>query len=94
VCRQVERILGPPKFDDDIATRTGIPGVAMGMAFTMFGGDVLFIEASKHAGNGAIHITGNLGDVSANCSWRACDTYLPPPTHLVGAAEASSTRGG
>ena len=65
----MERILGPPKFDDDLSTRTGIPGVAMGLAFTAFGGDVLFIEASKYAGNGAVHITGNLGDVmKESCS--------------------------
>ena len=59
----VERILGPAKFDDDLTARTGVPGVVMGLAWTMFGGDVLFIEATKYAGAGRVIVTGNLGDV-------------------------------
>lgn len=34
----IERILGPPKFDNDVALRTGMPGVALGLAYTSFGG--------------------------------------------------------
>ena len=64
----VERILGPAKFDDEIAARTGIPGVALGLAWTMAGGDVLFIEATKYAGSGQVKVTGNLGQVmSESC---------------------------
>ena len=43
--------------------RTGFPGIATGLAWTQVGGDVLFIEATKYAGNGRIHVTGNLGEV-------------------------------
>jgi ATP-dependent Lon protease len=59
----VERILGPPKFDDELSARTGFPGIATGLAWTQVGGDVLFIEATKYAGRGSVHVTGNLGEV-------------------------------
>ena len=75
----VERILGPAKFDDEIAARTGIPGVALGLAWTMAGGDVLFIEATKYAGSGQVKVTGNLGQVmSESCQIAmACKPHSP-----------------
>ncbi|MDB5808156.1 MAG: endopeptidase La [Betaproteobacteria bacterium] len=56
-------ILGAPKFDADVAMRTGVPGVATGLAWTPVGGDILFIEASRMPGNGKLILTGQLGDV-------------------------------
>jgi ATP-dependent Lon protease len=56
-------ILGPAKFDNEVALRTGMPGVATGLAWTPVGGDILFIEASKNAGGGKLILTGQLGDV-------------------------------
>ncbi len=56
-------ILGPAKFDNEVALRTGTPGVATGLAWTPVGGDILFIEASKNAGAGKLILTGQLGDV-------------------------------
>ncbi|MBI5909815.1 MAG: endopeptidase La [Betaproteobacteria bacterium] len=56
-------ILGPAKFENELALRTGMPGVATGLAWTPVGGDILFIEASKHAGGGKLILTGQLGDV-------------------------------
>jgi ATP-dependent Lon protease len=56
-------ILGPAKFENEVALRTGMPGVATGLAWTPVGGDILFIEASKNAGNGKLILTGQLGDV-------------------------------
>ena len=56
-------ILGPRKFEAEIAMRTGIPGVATGLAWTPVGGDILFIEASRMAGSGKLILTGQLGDV-------------------------------
>jgi ATP-dependent Lon protease len=56
-------ILGQAKFDNEVALRTGMPGVATGLAWTPVGGDILFIEASKHAGSGKLILTGQLGDV-------------------------------
>lgn len=57
------KILGPARFEDEVAMRTSIPGVATGLAWTPFGGDILFIEAARTPGNGRLIITGQLGDV-------------------------------
>ena len=59
----VEKILGVPKHDHDVAEREMVPGVATGLAWTPSGGDVLFIEATKMAGKGTITVTGNLKSV-------------------------------
>ena len=56
-------ILGPPPFEDEVAMRTSIPGVATGLAWTPVGGDILFIEATATPGNGRLILTGQLGDV-------------------------------
>ena len=56
-------ILGAPRFEGEIAMRTSIPGVATGLAWTPVGGDILFIEASRIPGRGALILTGQLGDV-------------------------------
>ena len=55
--------LGPEKFFNEIALRTSLPGVATGLAWTPFGGDILFVEATKMAGDGKLLLTGQLGDV-------------------------------
>ena len=59
----IEDILGKRKFFSDVAERTTVPGVATGLAWTPYGGDILFIEASVSQGSGKLHITGQLGDV-------------------------------
>ncbi len=56
-------ILGPAKFESEVALRTGMPGVATGLAWTPVGGDILFIEASRTTGAGRLILTGQLGDV-------------------------------
>ena len=56
-------MLGQPRFEGEIAMRTSIPGVATGLAWTPFGGDILFIEATRVPGKGALILTGQLGDV-------------------------------
>ena len=61
--KDIEDLLGKPKFQKDSAERTQVPGVATGLAWTPFGGDILFIEASVSPGSGKLHITGQLGDV-------------------------------
>jgi len=60
---QLPDILGPRKFDSDVAMRTSVPGVATGLAWTPVGGDILFIEASRIPGSGKLILTGQLGDV-------------------------------
>jgi ATP-dependent Lon protease len=56
-------ILGPRRFEAEIAERTSVPGVATGLAWTPVGGDILFIEAARVPGNGRLILTGQLGDV-------------------------------
>ncbi|HKA43850.1 MAG TPA: endopeptidase La [Burkholderiales bacterium] len=56
-------ILGPLKFESEVAMRTAVPGVATGLAWTPVGGDILFIEASRMSGSGKLILTGQLGDV-------------------------------
>jgi ATP-dependent Lon protease len=59
----IAAVLGPPRFENEIAMRTSIPGVATGLAWTPVGGDILFIEASRTPGKGALILTGQLGEV-------------------------------
>jgi ATP-dependent Lon protease len=56
-------ILGAPVFESEVAMRTSVPGVATGLAWTPVGGDILFIEATRAAGNGKLILTGQLGEV-------------------------------
>jgi ATP-dependent Lon protease len=57
------RILGAPRFENEIAMRTSVPGVATGLAWTPVGGDILFVESSRVPGSGKLILTGQLGDV-------------------------------
>jgi ATP-dependent Lon protease len=56
-------ILGAARFENEIAMRTSVPGVATGLAWTPVGGDILFIESTRVPGNGKLILTGQLGDV-------------------------------
>jgi ATP-dependent Lon protease len=59
----VHEILGAPRFENEVAMRTSVPGVATGLAWTPVGGDILFIEATRVPGSGRLILTGQLGDV-------------------------------
>jgi ATP-dependent Lon protease len=56
-------ILGAPLFENEVAMRTSVPGVATGLAWTPVGGDILFVEATRMPGKGGFILTGQLGDV-------------------------------
>lgn len=56
-------ILGPARYNKDFYTKSTAPGIAIGLAWTSVGGDILFIEASTSKGTGKLTLTGNLGDV-------------------------------
>jgi ATP-dependent Lon protease len=72
----VVEMLGAPKFlDEEMEERTKDPGVAIGLAWTPAGGEVLFIEASRMAGAAALTLTGQLGDVMKE-SARAALSWL------------------
>jgi ATP-dependent Lon protease len=60
----VVQMLGAPRYlDEEMEERTKEPGVAIGLAWTPVGGEVLFVEASRMAGSGSLTLTGQLGDV-------------------------------
>ncbi|MGA8322378.1 MAG: endopeptidase La [Xanthobacteraceae bacterium] len=59
----VTEILGPSRFESEVAMRVSVPGVATGLAWTPVGGDILFIEATRIPGSGRLILTGQLGDV-------------------------------
>src|SRR5205085_8641890 len=56
-------ILGAQRFENEVAMRTSVPGVATGLAWTPVGGDILFVEAARVPGSGRLILTGQLGDV-------------------------------
>ncbi|MBW2373094.1 MAG: endopeptidase La, partial [Deltaproteobacteria bacterium] len=60
---QVTEMLGPLRFEPELAERAGRPGVAVGLAWTPAGGDILFVESSVMPGKGGLRLTGSLGDV-------------------------------
>jgi ATP-dependent Lon protease len=59
----LQAILGPKRFEQEIAMRTSVPGVATGLAWTPAGGDILFVEATSIPGRGKLILTGQLGEV-------------------------------
>ncbi|RUP00475.1 MAG: endopeptidase La [Hyphomicrobium sp.] len=59
----INTTLGQPRFENEVAMRTSVPGVATGLAWTPVGGDILFIEATRAPGKGGLILTGQLGDV-------------------------------
>ena len=72
----VVEMLGAPKYlDEEVAERTKRPGVAIGLAWTPVGGDVLFVEARRMSGSGTLTLTGHLGDVMKE-SARAALSWL------------------
>jgi ATP-dependent Lon protease len=59
----VEKILGKPRYSNELYKTANIPGVAVGLAWTYVGGDILFIETQLSEGKGELQLTGNLGNV-------------------------------
>jgi ATP-dependent Lon protease len=71
----VEKILGKPKYSNDIYKTANMAGVAIGLAWTYVGGEILFIETSLSDGKGELKLTGNLGNVMKESASTAL-TYL------------------
>ena len=61
--KDIGPVLGQPRFENEIAMRTSVPGGATGLAWTPVGGDILFIEATRTIGKGTLILTGQLGEV-------------------------------
>ncbi|MDG3006205.1 endopeptidase La [Paludisphaera sp. Pla2] len=79
---QVADLLGPSRYFRELADRTGIPGVATGLAWTPTGGEILFIEATGMPGKGGLTLTGLLGD-SMRESAQAAMSYLRSHAKLL-----------
>ena len=71
----VEKILGKPRYSNDLYKTANMPGVAVGLAWTYVGGDILFIETQLSEGKGELKLTGNLGNVMKESASTAL-TYL------------------
>ncbi|MEN9371836.1 MAG: endopeptidase La [Bacteroidota bacterium] len=73
--QDVTRILGKPRYSNELYKTANMPGVAVGLAWTYVGGDILFIEVSSSEGKGELQLTGNLGQVMKESASTAI-TYL------------------
>jgi ATP-dependent Lon protease len=89
---RVREFLGKPKFDNEVAARTAVPGVATGLAVTGTGGDVLFVEATSTSNNGTggnLTLTGQLGDVMKESAMIALSFVRSHTDQLKIAADAA-----
>ncbi|HXE55285.1 MAG TPA: S16 family serine protease, partial [Tepidisphaeraceae bacterium] len=78
----VSRVLGPRRFEPELASRTSVPGVATGLAYTPVGGEILFIEATRFPGKGSITLTGQIGDVMKESATAAFSLVKSRAEHL------------
>ncbi len=83
--------LGPVKFFTEVAERTAVPGVAVGLAWTPSGGDILFIEATRMRGKGELQLTGQLGDVMKESAVAAL-SYLRARAEELGIDDSAFKR--
>jgi ATP-dependent Lon protease len=80
-------ILGPRQFEAEVAMRSGVPGVATGLAWTPVGGDILFVEAARMPGSGKLILTGQLGEVMKESAQAALSLVKARSKELGIAAE-------
>ncbi len=86
--KAVHAILGARKFESEVGLRTGMAGVATGLAWTPAGGDILFVEATAVPGKGQLLLTGQLGDVMKE-SAQAAVTLVKSRAECLGIAPAA-----
>jgi ATP-dependent Lon protease len=80
---KVRELLGPERFFSEVAERTEEPGVAVGLAWTPNGGDILFIEATRMAGKKGLILTGSLGEVMKESAEAALSYVRSRATQLA-----------
>ncbi len=80
--KDIAALLGQPRFENEVAMRTSIPGVATGLAWTPVGGDILFIEATRTPGKGSLILTGQLGEVMRESAQAALTLVKSRATQL------------
>lgn len=79
----IEEVLGNEKYSNELYKNANMPGVAVGLAWTYVGGDILFIEALLSKGKGELRLTGNLGDVMKESASTAL-TYIKAHAEKLG----------
>lgn len=84
----VADILGPRKFFSDVAEQTDAVGIVTGMAWTPFGGEILFLEARSMPGKGGLKVTGQLGDVMEE-SVRAAHSWVRGNAERLGISSSA-----
>ena len=89
--KNLKDFLGPQEFIQDMAERTTEPGVALGLAWTSAGGDILFIEATAMPGKGNLVLTGSLGDVMRESAMAAM-SYVRSHAQQLGVDSRSFSR--
>jgi ATP-dependent Lon protease len=80
--QDVSQVLGPGRFENEVAQRTAVPGVATGLAWTPVGGDILFVESARMPGSGKLILTGQLGDVMKESAQAALSLVKAQATEL------------
>jgi ATP-dependent Lon protease len=80
---KTQELLGPERFFSEVAERTQEPGVAIGLAWTPLGGDIMFIEATRMSGKKGLTLTGHLGDVMKE-SAQAALSYIRTRAESLG----------
>src|SRR6202166_1792497 len=75
--KDIEKVLGKPRYSNDLYKVANMPGVAVGLAWTYVGGDILFIETSISDGKGELKLTGNLGNVMKESATPALTSPQP-----------------
>lgn len=83
--QSLREILGPERHTKDEYTKVQVPGVAIGLAWTQTGGEILFLEASLSQGKGKLTLTGNLGDVMKESASTAL-SYIKAHSEALGIA--------
>jgi len=81
--KEIEKILGKPRYNYDMYKTATIPGVAVGLAWTYVGGDILFVETTVSEGKGELKLTGNLGNVMKESAATAL-TYIQSNARKLG----------
>jgi ATP-dependent Lon protease len=81
----IHRILGKPRYSNESYKNSPLPGIAVGLAWTYVGGDILFIESILSEGKGELKLTGNLGNVMKESASTAL-TYLNANARKYGLA--------
>jgi len=79
---KVRELLGSEKFFSEIAERTQEPGVAVGLAWTPMGGEIMFIESTKMSGKKGLTLTGHLGEVMKESAQAALSYIRARAAHL------------